>query len=344
MSKNNGVITALGNVPGTLRVLVAPLDWGLGHATRCIPVICTLKKAGHDVWLAGEGPQEQLLRQVFPELPFLQLPGYRVKYGRSAAGTTWKLVKQLPAIKRAIKAENRWLDRAHREHRFDMVISDNRFGLYHPGIRSVFITHQLWIIHPWGKWASQIMQRWNYAQIKNFSECWVPDVKESPGLAGILSHPAKMPAVPVKYIGPLSRLSAQPTATKPGHLFISISGPEPQRSILENEVMKQIAHYPGSACIVRGLPNHDSFIPSTSSIRIYNHLNTAEYEKEMAMAETVVSRSGYSTVMDIMAMGKNAVLIPTPGQTEQEYLARHLQETGQVKAVNSFADFIKSIS
>lgn len=342
MSKNNSIISALGNAPGSLRVLVAPLDWGLGHATRCIPVICALQEAGHEVWLAGEGAQEKLLRGVFPGLAFLPLRGYRVKYGRSAAGTTWRIARQLPALRRQIKAENHWLRQMQEQHHFDLVISDNRFGLHHPGIRCIFITHQLWIIHPWGKWASQMMQRWNYRHIKKFSECWVPDETAAPGLAGMLSHPKQMPAIPVKYIGPLSRLQPQNVEVKRGHLFISLSGPEPQRSMLEDEVLKQIAHYPGSACIVRGLPNEKNLVPSTSTISIYNHLDTADYEKEMAIAETVISRSGYSTVMDIIAMRKKAVLIPTPGQTEQEYLAKHLEERGLAGRAVSFSEIMKA--
>ena len=135
MSKFSGINAALGETPGPLRVLVAPLDWGLGHATRCVPVICALQAAGHQVWLAGEGAQEQLLRGIFPGLPFLPLKGYRVRYGRSALGTTLKLITQLPRLRKTIREENRWLAEMQQQYQFQLIISDNRFGLHHPAAR-----------------------------------------------------------------------------------------------------------------------------------------------------------------------------------------------------------------
>lgn len=329
MSKFSGINAALGETPGPLRVLVAPLDWGLGHATRCVPVICALQEAGHQVWLAGEGAQEQLLRGIFPGLPFLPLKGYRVRYGRSALGTTLKLITQLPRLRKTIREENRWLAEMQQQYQFQLIISDNRFGLHHPAARCVFLTHQLWIIHPWGQQASRWLQSWNYRHINRFQECWVPDYADAPGLAGILSHPNKAPTIPTKYLGPLSRLNAVEQEVKKGHLFISLSGPEPQRSLLENRILAQVAQYPGTACIVRGLPTARSRIPSGGSIEVYNHLEPEDYAREMARAETVICRSGYSTLMDLWQMQKKRIiLIPTPGQTEQQYLAKLWEEKG----------------
>ncbi|MFN4313904.1 MAG: glycosyltransferase [Chitinophagaceae bacterium] len=321
MSNFNGIRALLGKFPGKLRVLLAPLDWGLGHATRCIPVICELQEAGHDIWLAGEGAQEELLRARFPGLPFLPLPGYRIKYGRTGTSTSLRIALQAPRIRQAIRDENRWLAKMQQSMQWDLVISDNRFGLHHPDIYCVFITHQLHIIHPWGSLASGLLQKWNFSQIDRFNECWVPDYKHTPGLAGILSHPDRLPRKPVHYIGPLSRLTSIPKVVKPGHIFISLSGPEPQRSLLEEKLIRQIAHYPGTACMLRGLPHDRSRIPSTGSLHFYNHLPDEQYAEEMAKAEWIITRSGYSTIMDLETMGKKAILIPTPGQTEQLYLA-----------------------
>lgn len=343
MSKNNSILEALGHQDGRRRILVAPLDWGLGHATRCIPVVYTLQEAGHEVWLAGEGAQEKLLRSVFPHLNFLPLPGYRVKYGKSAPGTTLKIASQLPRLRKQIKDENRWLKEMQQQYQFDIIISDNRFGLYHSDVRSVFITHQLWIIHPWGKWASRWMQKWNYSQIKNFSECWVPDHAGPPGLAGILSHPEKQPNVPVKYIGPLSRLQPQETAEEPGSIFISISGPEPQRTLMENETLRVALSLPNKITIVLGRPDSDIKEMPAPNIHVYGHLDTLAYQNEMAKAEIVISRSGYSTVMDIMAMKKKSILIPTPGQTEQEYLAEHLEKIGLARKAGTVKEALAMI-
>ncbi len=327
MPKSPFLLPKMENIRELSRILIAPLDWGLGHATRCIPVICALKEAGHEVFLAASGPQETLFRQVFPNLPILPIPGYEVRYGRTARQTTWQLVKQLPKIRRRIKNETKWLADYQQKYHFDVVVSDNRFGLHHPDIHCIFITHQLYIIHPWGNWASQILQKWNYKQIEKFNACWIPDYKEAPGLAGKLSHPSVLPNIPVEYIGPLSRLHKSETPIKKGHLFISISGPEPQRSMMEDIVLQKIAHYNGSACIVRGLPGERNQIPGTNSIEVVNHLDAGQYAEQMAKAEKVICRSGYSTIMDLERMQKEKVfLIPTGGQTEQEYLAQHLKQ------------------
>lgn len=309
---------------GKPRVLVAPLDWGLGHATRCVPVIKELLAQEADVWLAGEGLQEALLKQEFPGLSFLQLPGYRVNYAKSAFGLTWRMIRQSPKILKAISAEHQWLRKMVNDYHPDAVISDNRYGLYHPEIKSVFITHQLMIKSSAGKWGEKMLQKRNYRYINRFTECWVPDVAGKENLSGILSHPLKMPAVPVNYIGPLSRFSKKERVEKKGHLLLLLSGPEPQRSKLEEIFIRDIGHYNGTATVVRGLPGNKTFIPSTGMLQFYNHLPADELNREMQEAEFVISRSGYSTVMDAITLQKKCIFIPTTGQTEQEYLGQYL--------------------
>jgi uncharacterized protein (TIGR00661 family) len=307
-----------------LRILVAPLDWGLGHATRCIPVIKELLGQECDVWLAGEGSQQNLLQQEFPNLPFLALDGYKIKYSRSSIGMMGRIFLQINNILKAIKRENAWLKKQVEEYEFDAVISDNRYGLYYPSIPCIFITHQLQIKSPLGKLTEKILQKWNYRFINRFAECWVPDEERGNSLAGELSQPEKKPAVPVKYIGSLSRFNRLKTVEKKGHLLIILSGPEPQRSILENKIIDEVSQYNGTATVVRGLPDSSFFIPSTNMIRFYNHLPAEDMGKEMGQAEYVISRCGYSTVMDLVQLQKKSILIPTPGQTEQEYLANYL--------------------
>jgi hypothetical protein len=257
----------------------------------------------------------------FPELPFLQLRGYRIRYSSPGKSLTWKLLKQIPGIRSAIKQEHTWLKNAVQEYQFDAVISDNRFGLYHEAVPCFFITHQLTIKSPFGKWSERMLQKWNYKYINRFTGCWVPDTIGEDNLAGELSHPANKPAVPVRYIGWLSRFTAKKINEETNHLLLILSGPEPQRSVLENILVRDIAHYAGSATIVRGLPGNASLLPSSNSIKIYNHLPADELNAEMLKATFVISRSGYSTAMDIAVLQKKSILIPTPGQTEQEYLA-----------------------
>lgn len=317
-----------GKVAGKPRILVAPLDWGLGHATRCIPIIRELLSQGAEVVLAGEGAQEQLLKAEFPGLLFLSLPGYRVSYARTASGLAWKMIRQGWKMKRAIRNEQQWLQWAVEEYSLDGVISDNRYGLYHKNIPAVFITHQLTIRSPWGRWTETILQKRNYNYINRFSECWVPDLEGTGNLAGELSHPQRKPKTQLKYIGWLSRCKKTGVEKKANHLLCILSGPEPQRSILENKLIEEISRYNGTATVVRGLPGNSSVIPSTNMIRFHNHLTAEELNTEMEAAVFIISRSGYSTVMDAAALGKKCIFIPTPGQTEQEYLGEYLSQKG----------------
>ena len=306
------------------KLLVAPLDWGLGHATRCVPVIRNLLNQGSEVWLAGENAQEKLLREEFSSLPFLPLKGYRVKYGKT--GLTGRLLLQIPSILQSVKEENSWLKEQVSKYKFDAVISDNRYGLYHKAIFSVFITHQLCIKSALGKLSEKLLQKWNYKLIDRFNECWIPDEQGKDNLAGELSHPATLPAIPVKYIGGLSRFEKNETREIKDHLLIILSGPEPQRTILENKIIDEVVNYNGTATIVRGLPAEKNIIPSTNTIHFYNHLSSEAMNHQAMKAEFIIGRSGYSTVMDIAALQKKSILIPTPGQTEQEYLADHLKK------------------
>jgi hypothetical protein len=221
-----------------------------------------------------------------------------------------------------------------KQYHFDAVISDNRYGLYHSDIPCIFITHQLLIKSSAGKWTEKILQKRNYKYIDRFKECWVPDIEGNDNLAGDLSHPKKTPSIPIRYIGWLSRFSKIPLGDGgKDHLVIILSGPEPQRTILENKIIKDIGHYNGTAVIVRGLPGSASLIPSTNMLHFYNHLPAKELNEEMMKAEYIISRSGYSTVMDVMTLQKKSILIPTPGQTEQEYLGECLVKKKMVLSV-----------
>jgi hypothetical protein len=257
-------------------------------------------------------------------LPFLPLPGYRIKYAKN--GFTGKILLQIPSILRSIKEENKWLKEQVSKYGFVTVISDNRYGLYHENVFSIFITHQLYIKSSFGKWSEKILQQWNYKFINRFNECWVPDKEGENNFAGELSHPAKLPSIPVNYIGSLSRFEKKNIDEIKKHLLIILSGPEPQRTILENKVIDQVVNYPATATIVRGLPGEKNIIPSTNTIHFHNHLSSEELNREAMKAEFIISRSGYSTIMDIVALQKKSILIPTPGQTEQEYLADHLMK------------------
>lgn len=307
------------------RVLIAPLDWGLGHATRCIPVISTLIKQDCTVIVATEGQIKTLLQKEFPDLQFVPLTGYRVHYSRNKFWMPATLLLQSPKILYRIYAENNWLKRKVKEHQIDAVISDNRMGLHHKKITSVYITHQL-TIKTGSAFTERIAQKIHYHYINKFSACWVPDNEGAVKLAGVLSHPATLPKVPVTYLGPLSRFEKKISETK-YDLCIILSGPEPQRTIFEKKILADIEKMPEKICLVRGLPQETEIPLLTSpSVEIKNHLPAEEMCNIIQQSEIVISRCGYSTVMDLVKLQKKAVLVPTPGQTEQEYLAVYLRE------------------
>ena len=305
------------------RILVAPLEWGLGHATRCIPIIQRLLEQQCDVLLAAEGGTFELLQKEFPTLPFLPLVGYRVKYSRKKQLLPFRLFVQLPGIILTIYREHRWLKKVVNEYRIDGVISDNRFGLYHKSIPCIYITHQLLIKTPY-RFLEKAFQKLHYSFIKKYSECWIPDAQQH-GIAGDLSHPGKLP-VHSKYIGPLSRFKILEGTEKKYDLLISISGPEPQRTIFEDMLLKNLEAFEGSVLFVRGLPGEKSFpVVHNSNICMMNHLNTEGLNSALLQSSMIISRCGYTTIMDLIKLGKNAVLVPTPGQTEQEYLAEYMK-------------------
>lgn len=316
-------------MPGSfkIKVLVAPLDWGLGHTTRCIPIIKKLLDRNVEVVLAGNKTQQSIFSAEFPGCVFLSLEGYNITYARKKQHFASKIISQLPKLVHAVRNEHRWLKEIVGTHKINGVISDNRFGLHHSEIPSVLITHQLNIKTGAGFWADALARYMNYYRIGKFTQCWIPDFKGTPNLAGALSHPKKMPGIPVVYIGALSRMAKKKNEDTGNDLLFIISGPEPQRSIFEDLVFEQLSAGNDGVVVVRGLPDSKE-LPKANNTRVYNHLSKTELADKIAGAGLVICRSGYTSVMDINAMKARAVFIPTPGQAEQEYLGRYLHENG----------------
>ena len=320
ISKNTPIIG-----PKYRKYLISPLDWGLGHATRIIPIIHYLKQLECQIWIACSGPTEKVLKESFPDIPFLKLDGYGVKYPDNKRHFGWKIIGQLPRIISAVIAEHRWLKKNQEIYQWDGVISDNRYGLFHTQLRSVIMTHQVNIKTGLGGWVNQIVKWINQYYLNKFDHCWIPDQSGNINLAGELSH-GSIPANAV-YIGPLSRFTDS-NASNAGYLLIVLSGPEPQRSLLEQILSAQLLHYNGNVKIVRGLPSENIKPENTTSVEWFNHLPAIALQEMMERSALVICRSGYTTVMDLVRIQKKAILIPTPGQAEQEYLAEYLKEQG----------------
>lgn len=295
------------------RILISPLDWGLGHATRCIPIIQLLKKYNTAIFIASEQDVKNLLQKEFPEIVFIDFKGYRIKYNKNGNFKS-KIFSQIPSILRSIKNENYLLKSIIKKYKIDIVISDNRYGFRNKNCYNVFITHQLEILTG-NKFLNKIIQKINYYFINKFDECWIADVAESPGIAGKLSHPKTFPRISFKYTGLLSRFKKRVSDISINYLFI-ISGPEPQRTIFENELKKIAANLHGEKVFILGKPG---VINKTSNE--FNHAEAEDLNRLINSSEIVICRSGYSSIMDLIACKKKALLHPTLGQTEQEYLA-----------------------
>lgn len=305
------------------RVLIAPLDWGLGHATRSIPIIHSFQALNIDVLIAAEGASASLLSKEFPTIRIIPLRGYRIQYAKTAIGLIGKLLQQVPKIMGSIKSEHQWLEKIIQEEKIDLVISDNRYGLYTNQVPCVFITHQLIIKTPF-KFLERFIQKINYKFINRYSACWVPDAASEINIAGLLSHPIKLPETPVYYMGIISRMEQKETIKTQFNYCFLISGPEPQRTILEEKILNCLPKLEGSIVLVRGLPSINSAITVPGNTKVYNHLSTIELESILSASNLIICRSGYTSVMELVGLKKNALLIPTPGQTEQVYLAEKL--------------------
>jgi UDP:flavonoid glycosyltransferase YjiC (YdhE family) len=305
-------------------VLVSPLDWGLGHTTRCIPIIQELLNHNCQVIIACNSMQNALLSTEFPQCTYVNLQGYDMRYGSSRWSTLGRILRQLPKILTKINNENRWLNNFLQKQAVDAVISDNRFGLHHHSIPCVFITHQLEIKTGLGSLTDRMAQWLNYRRIARFNTCWVPDFKGPQAMAGQLSNPGKMPGLPVHYLGGLSRLQPCDQLSQSKKLLIILSGPEPQRSLFENLLLQQLERLPVQAVLVRGLPGTAFSFSTGSHLTVYDHAPASQLNQLICDADCIISRSGYTTVMDLLKLGKKSILVPTPGQAEQEYLADYL--------------------
>ncbi len=263
-------------------------------------------------------------------MPQLPLPGYDIKYSSTGSGFVAKILSQIPKILGAIRRERQWLREMHALHPFDLVISDNRYGLQIKGLKSVILTHQLNIMTGFGAGADWLMRKLHYRILEKFDACWIVDEQENGGLAGRLSHPNRIPSN-ARYVGLLSQLqsSAAPLPYQNNRILILLSGPEPMRGIMEEKLFQQASTITGYQFhIIAGNPSGVARMQMPAHITYATHAHGEELAVALSNAELVICRSGYSTLMDLVLLRKKALLIPTPGQSEQEYLAEYLQARG----------------
>ncbi len=311
-----------------MRIFICPLDWGLGHAARCVPIIKHLQEKKIEVVVGAEGRHLFFLKEHFPGLEYIEFPGYRISYSKMLPVGV-RVVMQLPQMIAIIKKEHKLLREIIDDKKIDAVISDNRYGLWNEKVPCVIMTHQLNIR---GRLLNTSASKTTHTYIRHFDECWIPDYIGEGNLSGTLSHPIPE-GINGKYLGPLSRFESASDQKKKiikYDLLVILSGPEPQRSKLEEIILKQLKPLTSlKAIVIQGLPGNELKQSGLKNIEIVPHLADKEFEDAVNRSEVVLCRAGYSTLMDLYAIGwKKSIFIPTPGQTEQEYLGKLMQEKG----------------
>jgi predicted glycosyltransferase len=300
-------------------IFLSPLDWGMGHASRCVPIIESLYE--HNTVILGISNLNAVFFDLhFPQLQKVHMPSYGIRYSKHLPAF-FKLLLQAPRLVTVIKKEQALLERLIKEHAIDLVISDSRFGCYSKQVKSVFITHQLKVQAPYFSGiANAINRKW----IGRFTEVWVPDFENAEHrLSGRLSDASKT-IPPVFFIGPQSALQKHKAldTTKPIDTLILLSGVEPQRTVLEENLLNALGANSKRIVLVRGSEKKMEVLPK--GVEVYTLAYGKTLAELIANSERVICRSGYSTLMDLHGFGKkNLILIPTPGQSEQEYLAQH---------------------
>jgi len=303
-------------------IIIAPLDWGLGHTSRCIPIIYNLLDKGHKVTAAVNDQQKSILKEHFPTITYAFLDGYNIEYPVNGS-MTWNMAKQSSKIFTAIKNENHWLKNYIGEHPQDIVISDNRFGFYHPRVESIYITHQINIQGP--SLIKPLLYSIHKNYIDNFHHCVIPDTEDNI-LAGQLS---KTSIDRFKFIGPISRFNKAATNNDIHYKYLGIlSGPEPQRSVFCKTLEEEFLASGEQCAIIGGRPLDNNHFKK-DNLTYFPHLKTEEFYDIVSKSAGIISRSGYSTIMDFSILQKPIYFVPTPGQTEQEYLAEfHHENSG----------------
>ena len=363
-----------------MKVLVAPLDWGLGHATRCVPVVREFLRAGAEVELAVVKANANFFREVFPELRQRLAPSYNIVYPKHGYNMALWLLKNSVHLNAVMRYEHHFAEEMVERHGYDVLFSDNRFAFYSKKALSIYMTHQRRIAFPRAFAAfERIGVMWHANIMRKFDEVWVPDLEIYPGYAGSLSHSGATPGdKPMRFVGTLSRFSemgndgnalgnapapvdlerevdlmsvsefmahsanvewdaAPEKRTSGNHSFemranykvvAVVSGVEPARTQFEQQLRDALAQIPGRHMMILGKPSAEQKTWTEGNIEFHTHLATNDFADAVKRADFVVSRGGYSTVMDMAELGAKCIFVPTPGQFEQIVLAHDLSKAG----------------
>ncbi len=318
-------------------VLVAALNWGIGHATRDIPIINRLLKRGANVILASDGAAKNVWQREFPDLQVLELPSWNIKYQKRGS-FIFKMATRVPYILKAVANERRIVRNFVKEHNIDAIISDNRFGVWHPNVYNVFITHQIDMrMGPYLYWAEPFLYMYNKSQIKKYQALWVPDYEGKRNLAGALAHKHK-PIDNITFLGPVSRFMDVWDGQFPlpeYDICAVLSGVEPQRTLFEEKLINQLKSMTDlKVVLVQGISGKDEFYEVRPGFQVRSFMQTDELMNLFLKSKCIICRSGYSTVLDLAVLQQKALMVATPGQTEQVYLGKWLEKRGFIVSAN----------
>lgn len=317
-------------------ILICPLEWGLGHAGRMIPLAQMLQEAGNTIFIGTGAGHKQFLRSELKDVQFIDFGGFRPAYS-GFLPQYLALFFQIPVLLYHILKEHIKLPRIIRENKIDIVISDNRFGLWNRRIKTVYVTHQIRIPFPEKlRFLESAGVKFHRFFIKKYDLCFIPDLPGEINLAGRLAHFVKLPEN-ARYVGILSRFSNgnedAGESTVSGHYTLILSGPEPQRSMLREVITGQQDNNKQPLVILEGRPGIPDEDQVSGKTITYNHLPSYKMKRIIQGSMGIIARAGYTTIMELVSLNCSALLIPTPGQTEQEYLAGYLSEKGWFTAI-----------
>jgi uncharacterized protein (TIGR00661 family) len=315
-------------------ILICPLEWGLGHAGRMVPLAKRLSELNQNI-IFGSGEEHLcFFRKEVPGATYIHFPGFRINYSHFLPQYLIILLNT-PVLLYHIILEHKKLKKVIREYSIDIVISDSRIGLWNSEIKTVFVTHQLRIMFPPPfrllEFTGRILIR---SIVRKYKFCFVPDLEGELNVSGKLSHGILLPEN-VRYIGILSRLERTSLPNNPhsGKSLVILSGPEPQRSVIKQKLINIFLNNGMPVVVLEGKPAETDESYSIKNITCFNHLSHDKTINLINESETIITRAGYTTIMELISLGRSALLIPTYGQTEQEYLADHLSQNGWFRSV-----------
>lgn len=319
------------------RVLYGVYHWGLGHATRSLGLIRALLERGDEVTILMQPDQGlQLLKSELGDAceyyPFRDTPA---PFSRYPVVFYLRMTAAMPWVLAGYRREHRETEKLVAERHFDCVVSDSRFGVWSQAVPSYCIFHSIHQVVPFLRQITEPFVEWGQRDLlKGYTKILIPDVEENGGLSGWLGHDPRLDwgEGRLVYIGPLSSLP-QTDFEQDIDVFFSVSGIEPQRGLLEELVLDALPRLSGKIIVTLGRPKDDGERREVAGTTVYGYLDRRRQAEMLSRAKLVMTRSGYTTLMELAGLGRKALFVATPGQSEQEYLAKFHRERGHVWSV-----------